>query len=546
METLENVGRYETVRLLGRGGMGEVYLARDPLIDRLVAIKLLADGFDAAARARFTREARAAGRLQHENIATIFDVGEHHGRPFIAMEYVRGETLATLIRQEPPLATAEMLRLVEDACVGLAFAHNAGIVHLDVKPENLMRCPDGRLKVLDFGIARVVEGDETSTLNVIGTLRYMSPEQLTGGPIDRRSDVFGVGCVLYEVIARQPAFGRTVTDIMSRVTGAGVVPLGELVPGVHPELVRIAGRAMAPDKTFRYDNLETMRHELATVRREIEAGGEQPTATSPVARSERPRAWPLAWVMSAALIAAFATGIWLLPGQSPPPSTRPSPVDAPVSIPKPPASNPIPRAEPNTPTASETDTRPSRAAPLPPRTQSAPAPAREPVPPPTPMRSADASNEPQRGLERSEPPPATQMPPLPSPPVAEVAPTPPVSAPRQEAPNPEDAVRAVLRAYEAAHDQRDVAALRAIFPTLPAAQAQAMARIFAGAIKYNVELTVLDLRVTGSTASAACDVTHEFVPKVGNASKNTVQTTFQLHQVGGAWLIERIEGATKR
>ena len=237
MDQLDRIGRFETVKLLGRGGMGEVYLARDPLIDRLVAVKLLSAAFDAVARDRFTREARAAGRLAHEHIVTIFDVGEHRGQPFIAMEYVPGETLGALIRQRPSPPRGELLRLIQDACTGLAFAHRSGVVHLDVKPENLIRREDGRLKILDFGLARVVAIDETHTRHSAGTLRYMSPEQLNGGLVDHRSDVFGLGCVLYEALTGQPAFGSTWPDVLARLNG-GWVPKPSALVAQPPSVAR--------------------------------------------------------------------------------------------------------------------------------------------------------------------------------------------------------------------------------------------------------------------------------------------------------------------
>jgi predicted Ser/Thr protein kinase len=278
MDQIEHVGRFETVRLLGRGGMGEVYLARDPLIDRLVAVKLLAAAFDSAARDRFTREARAVGRLDHENIIRIFDVGEHRGQPFIAMEYVPGETLGALIRRRPPPEPLDLLRLVEDACGGLAFAHRAGVVHLDVKPENLIRRDDGRLKILDFGLARVVATDETHTRNSAGTLRYMAPEQLSGGLVDHRADVFGMGCVLYEAVAGQPAFGSTWPEVLARVNGGWVPRVADVVPTVHPAIDRIIGRALAIDQGERYQDLEAMRADLVDLRRQLESGSGHDTA----------------------------------------------------------------------------------------------------------------------------------------------------------------------------------------------------------------------------------------------------------------------------
>ena len=279
MDELDRIGRFETVRLLGRGGMGEVYLARDPLIDRLVAVKLLSAAFDVVARDRFSREARAAGRLAHENIVTIFDVGEYRERPFIAMEYVPGETLGALIRQRPSPPRGELLRLIHDACIGLAFAHRSGVVHLDVKPENLIRREDGRLKILDFGLARVVAMDETHTRHSAGTLRYMSPEQLNGGLVDHRSDVFGLGCVLYEALTGQPAFGSTWPDVLARLNAGWVPKPSDQVWHLHPSLDRMTTRALALEPGDRYQDLSALAADLATLRREIEVEGPPDTGS---------------------------------------------------------------------------------------------------------------------------------------------------------------------------------------------------------------------------------------------------------------------------
>src|SRR5215218_2596763 len=152
------IGPYEVVRPLGKGGMGSVFVARDPAIDRLVAIKLLRDGIDSPElRERFKREARSAGRLRHPNIVTIFHVGEFEARPFIVMEYIPGETLAEIIKQQSPLTIGRKIRIIEEMCRGLAYAHKAGIVHRDVKPLNILVDTEGSVKILDFGIARIGE-----------------------------------------------------------------------------------------------------------------------------------------------------------------------------------------------------------------------------------------------------------------------------------------------------------------------------------------------------------------------------------------------------
>jgi serine/threonine protein kinase len=266
-----SIGRYEVLRLLGRGGMGEVHFARDPVLDRNVAVKLIArDVDDGVARKRLVREARAAGRLQHPNIVTIFDAGEHEGRSYIAMEYVPGETLRSLIRRRAPLALRRRLELIEGACAGLAHAHRAGVVHLDIKPDNLMLDQTGVLKVLDFGIARVLQGEALATRNLSGTLSYMSPEQIAGKSLDRRSDVFSLGCSSFELLAYWPAYRGSTQDIVMRITAGPVPRLLDACPDIHPRLDAIIGRAMAIDPADRYDDLEELRVELSRLRGEID------------------------------------------------------------------------------------------------------------------------------------------------------------------------------------------------------------------------------------------------------------------------------------
>jgi len=594
MDEIARVGRFETVRLLGRGGMGEVYLARDPLIDRLVAVKLLSGTFDDDARTRFSREARATGRLDHPHIVTIFDVGEHDGRPFIAMEYVPGVTVGGLIRQPAPPPQADLLRLVEDACAGLAFAHRAGVVHLDIKPENLIRREDGRLKILDFGIARMAAIDETQTRSVQGTLRYMSPEQLSGGPVDHRSDVFGLGCVLFEVITHQPAFGGSWSEVLARMTPSAPPRLLALAPAAAPALERIIARALAHDPAQRYDDLETLRGELAEVRRGLE-----PTLSDPVTiASLTTRVTPLAALLPNApphgrrgrvalaagvvLVAGLGWGLWTRP----PGSTSSTPdAPAPASGAKPAVPSPTVIAAPPAPVENTRDAasaalassardalaqRDRRAALARPRAQpdrSAPVAAeraaaepRAPIPPPGRpgeiLPSPPATRNAGPGTAQPAAPAstggATEVPrPLPAradeaparaatePPLLSAAPV------ERAAPSPEVGVRAALAAYEAAYAQRDIGALTRVFPGLSAAQSQALARTFADAERYGLELRILGVTVSGASATATADVTHALVPKVGNASRNTVRSTFHLTPSGSAWLIARVD-STRR
>jgi hypothetical protein len=265
---VSTIGRYRIVRLIARGGMGSLYLARDPAIDRTIAIKLLQEGFDdPAARERFAREARATGRLRHPNIVTVFDVGEHETRPFIAMEYVPGETLEYLIRRRAPLSIADRLSILEDVCAGLHFAHTEGIVHRDIKPANVILDVGGTVKILDFGLAHASDSGITKAGDQLGTLNYMSPEQVVGGHLDHRSDVYSVGVLAYELLSYEKAFPGTALDgTMYRILNEQPPPLERVVPGIDPEIPRIIDRAIlkAPDQ--RYQDLEHLREEFATLR----------------------------------------------------------------------------------------------------------------------------------------------------------------------------------------------------------------------------------------------------------------------------------------
>jgi serine/threonine-protein kinase len=265
------IGRYEVLDSLGHGGMGVVYRGRDPLMGgRLVAIKLL-NVADSALRARFLQEAQLASSLrEHRNIVTLYDRGEHNGQPYIVMQFIEGITLADQIRHEPPLPLVRKIELVEELATGLDYAHGKGIIHRDVKPANLMIDQDGVLKILDFGIARVGESGLTLVGSMMGTPNYMSPEQVEGGSIDRRSDIFSVGSVAYELFSNRQAFpGETIHRVMLAVAAAAPIPLGTACPGIDPDLARIVERAMERDPDRRYATLATMAADLAGVRRRI-------------------------------------------------------------------------------------------------------------------------------------------------------------------------------------------------------------------------------------------------------------------------------------
>ena len=260
------IGRYRVVERLSSGGMGVVYVARDAAIDRTVAVKV-ARVHSAELRERFLREARATGRLNHRNIVTIYDVGEHDGEPFIAMEHVPGPTLADIIRRKAPLSLAQRLRMLRELCEGLAYAHGQGIVHRDVKPANLIAREDnGALTILDFGIARLADAVTTARGGVVGTPYYMAPEQIVGSDVDHRCDIFAVGLVFYELLSYRRAFdAEAPTAVLYKIVHEPAVSLAELMPELSGKVVAIVDRALAKQVDDRYQNLGELLADLNAV-----------------------------------------------------------------------------------------------------------------------------------------------------------------------------------------------------------------------------------------------------------------------------------------
>ena len=249
MSTQLVTGRYRIERPLGHGAMSTVDLAHDIELDRPVALKRLAENLarDDDLRARFQREARLAARLMHPNVVQIYDVGEDDdGRPFIAMEYVAGATLAELLRRRGPLPSTEVAELGIQLCAGLAAAHAAGLVHRDVKPQNLLLREDGVLKLGDFGVAFGLEGTRlTMAGTVLGTAAYFAPEQARGEEVTAAADLYGAGAVLYDLLTgRPPRNPATIAELSDTTT----IPPPE---GAPPELARIVMRCLAADPADR-------------------------------------------------------------------------------------------------------------------------------------------------------------------------------------------------------------------------------------------------------------------------------------------------------
>jgi serine/threonine protein kinase len=254
-------GRFRVEKKLGRGSQAHVYLARDQVLDRRVAIKVLSEAVadDAAALERFLREARMAARVHHSGCLAIFDFGQEMGLNFMAMEYFRGRTLRDLIKKGP-LEPYLALRLARDLASALGAVHEADIVHRDVKPTNVMVDRTGRIRLTDFGVARTV-GDEDTGGMMVGTMKYMAPEQARGKEVDRRADLFSLGVMMYEMLNGKPPFGGTLDALIARVTKPPP-PLPSTVP-VSEEIRRIVRRCMAKSPRQRYDNTDALIEDLS-------------------------------------------------------------------------------------------------------------------------------------------------------------------------------------------------------------------------------------------------------------------------------------------
>jgi serine/threonine protein kinase len=300
------LGHFKIHTVLGTGGMGEVYEATDINLGRKVAIKLLPQGYTQEQERviRFKQEARAASALNHPNIITIFEIGELEGLHFIATEFVEGKTLRQMISAEP-IKLSVALNIATQIASALAEAHAAGIVHRDIKPENVMVRPDGYVKVLDFGLAKLTENyvqhehrdSEALTQEkfytdpgrVMGTPRYMSPEQVLSNPVDGRSDIFSLGVVLYELIAGRPPFeGKSSGEIVAAILHSHPSPLARYARDVPTEMERIVNKTLEKDREQRYQVVKDLLLDLKSLSLELELEAKQRRPSNPIAeRSQR-------------------------------------------------------------------------------------------------------------------------------------------------------------------------------------------------------------------------------------------------------------------
>lgn len=518
------IGNFEVIRRIDSGGMGTVYLGRDPELDRQVAIKVIREEVhDQDVLERFFREARAAAALRHPNIITIYASGQHDHQPYMAMEFVEGDSIAGIIKQRRNVALSDKISYLEQICAGLHFAHRAGIVHRDIKPANIMVDREGVVRILDFGIARIDGSAMTQDGALVGSLNYMSPEQMLGRPVDHRSDIFSVGALAYELLCYQQAFKGGLNDgLLQRLPHEDPPSLTGLYPGLPPALEHIVMRALekAPEK--RFQDLSEMRSAIVDVQAGLQPADER-TA------DERTIVIPR-------------------PGALPPPS-RPSPAAAPDATPwagtaaQPPVtaassvSGPAQFGGAITPEVPRSQTQGLQL-----QKESRPATARS------------ASNPPKRPPVVATPPPRTARR-TPSRrwilvgsaagalivagsmaiPWLTPAPPDPVVQARRD-------VEAAMERFRTAYRNRNLEGVVQVFPTLPRDTRRAMQRSFNDCLVYEVTFSEMQVEVNPADATLAqADVRslHTCTPNAGGRQSTTGQRdVFTLKKSGDTWRID--------
>ena len=425
MDTPKKIGRYEILEELGHGAMGTVYRAKDPAMDRVVALKtiialVLSSDQGSDFRERFYREARAAGALAHPGIVPVFDVGEHEGLPFLVMEFISGKTLADAIKKGERMTLDRVCEMGQKIAEALGYAHQHGVVHRDIKPANILLTSKEahgieRPKITDFGVAKLAAGHTTLTGQILGTPAFMPPEQFTGAPIDGRADIFSLGVVLYWMATgEQPFPGESITAVSYKVVHTEPVPPRRLNPSIPLKLEGIILKCLAKNPDERYQTGEDLARDLGELRvvstsmglksaaPEVAADGSDPNATyiekpAPTQAGRTPTPLPTSpvvapksnsnnlLVFAALVVVVIGAGSWYMLQHKGTPAVQPTPQPSAVASAAPPA--PVPPAS-NMP---EPAAKPAASAPKKPESNVA---AAEKVPPPkakTPAPKVEAT-----------------------------------------------------------------------------------------------------------------------------------------------------------
>ncbi len=585
---MDTIGKYQLVRVIGEGGMGRVYEAMDPIIGRRVAVKTIALNFatDPETRARFFREAQAAGQLSHPNLITIHDIGEQKDMPYIVMEYLEGMDLSRAIQQQQ-LSYDRKMQIMVDVCEGLAFAHAHEIVHRDIKPANIFLTNQGRVKILDFGLARGSMSDVTRTGKLVGTPNYMAPEQIRGDDIDHRADIFSTGVVFYELLSGRKAFeGESIATTMYKVLETQPEPVHLIDAQLPATLSQIIDRALTKDRSARFQTSSEMLDAIVEAHGRTSLADRSRLQTMPLPRpakgpakstpaAERSvRSMPVVWIGAAAVVLAAVAGfaIWSQRSSAPDPSasvTRAEPAPPPPSAPAesqaPAAAAPAstaaaPVIPPPSPTPPATSARSNPA-----DASSAKTPGRKPEPPqaavptksalpaattsiPAPAPAPEIKVEPAAPLPAATAPPPPQpvtapvVPPRPvvTPPAATATPPPAAPAPARAEETPEAAVQGVLARYRSALEARDIGALKRVWPALSGRQEEAIANEFQHARTIAASLDGVEIRTTGNGATVTCRRNYAVTTGDGQTLKTTTTMIMTLARRDGGWNIETI------
>ena len=570
--------------------MGVVYRALDPVLNRIVAVKVMSDGLaqDDALRARFLREAQAAGSLQHPNVVTIYDFGEADDHLFIAMEFIQGADLEHLLRHNAPLTLASKLDIIVDVLNGLYYAHRRGIVHRDIKPANIRVDEEGHARIMDFGVARLASSDMTKSGIMMGTPNYMAPEQISGGEITAAVDIFSVGALLYELLTNvKPFQGDTMHNVLFKIVTDTPPDVRELNPELPSALSEIVRRAIAKEPADRYRSASEMANALSAVRATLGPArisktlAQRVSARSAIdkalrdtneqqAQKARRRMWAVGAGSAAiaALLVALVKDIWeqRSPGAPPAPSVvvAGAQVDstrqtAPDSVAKSSAAEPaivskaaqLPdsssRGEASTSVATRTSPREIGAT----KTQSRPAGAaqapsvREPAPS---RRVVEDTARPTVTQAAPGQPPLSQTPPQTQSTTA-VVPAPVAAAPADttrriatpvEPENPRPAISAVISSYARAIGTRDIAEVRRVYPSMTVQQQSAWESFFGSVRAMTASFDIGSLDVNGTSAVVRLTGVYEYVTRNGRSERQPVSLDATLQREGERWRIQTI------
>jgi serine/threonine-protein kinase len=581
---IADIGKYHIIELIGEGAMGVVYRANDSVLNRMVAIKVMNESIARQddLRKRFLREAQAAASLQHPNVVCIYDLGDFGGHLYIAMEFIQGVDLEKLLEVGDPIALQARLDIVIDVLNGLTFAHKRGIVHRDIKPANIRVTEDGRAKIMDFGVAHLASSSMTSTGSFLGTPSYMAPEQITEGKTSPETDIFAVGCVLYQLLTQMRPFeGPTLQNLFFRIITETPKPVSEMVPALPTALDRIVAKAMAKEPSDRYSTAIEMANELSNVRSKL-SGPAYPASVSLSAsvssaieqarKKSQSRSRNFAFAGAGAVFAAAILIGW---SQLARPRSPNSPVVDQSAI-APVASSPTG----NTAAAAIRPTGNSTASangslpqlPQPERTaaslRSAPNDAQRGGAARTIQLSGSAAraldpsrngpnNAAARGgqPQRASGPPITpslgqsslvQQQPVTSPPPAAATPHPvqtqsadapaTPAAPALTVPSASDLGPSV-QAYARAIESKDIGAVRRAYPDLTSSQQNQLETFFQSARTIDAKFRIASVDASASSAEARVVGSYDFVNSVGRAESQPVSFMMSLRRDGSAWRV---------